>query len=158
MGSVSIPHGLGCYNGQRRGALTNYQCDKWYALSGGSSRTCMGDGNWDGEVPECSEFMAILYIADYDVTVILIGLNSWNIALLATSTLMWVLSIFLTMIAAFALKKELPCKFNCFFNLQILPLWLKITCVILMTIECVFLLVALLLWIVFSGTPSSWVL
>ena len=44
MGSVSIPHGLGCYDGQRRGALTNYQCDKWYALSGGSSRTCMGDG------------------------------------------------------------------------------------------------------------------
>ena len=54
MGSVSIPHGLGCYDGQRRGALTNYQCDKWYALSGGSNRTCMGDGNWDGEVPECS--------------------------------------------------------------------------------------------------------
>jgi hypothetical protein len=55
MGSVSIPHGLGCYDGQRRGAVTNYQCDKWYALSGGSSRTCMGDGNWDGEVPQCSE-------------------------------------------------------------------------------------------------------
>ena len=55
MGSVSIPHGLGCYDGQRRGALTNYQCDKWYALSGGSNRTCMDDGNWDGEVPECSE-------------------------------------------------------------------------------------------------------
>ena len=66
MGSVSIPHGLGCYDGQRRGALTNYQCDKWYALSGGSSRTCMGDGNWDGEVPECSEFKTVLY---YDVTV-----------------------------------------------------------------------------------------
>ena len=57
MGSISIPHGLGCYDGQIRGALTNYQCDKWYALSGGSSRTCMSDGNWDGEVPECSELM-----------------------------------------------------------------------------------------------------
>ena len=50
------------YDGQRRGALTNYQCDKWYALSGGSTRTCMGDGNWDGEVPECSELMTALYI------------------------------------------------------------------------------------------------
>ena len=55
MGSVSIPNGLGCYDGQRRGALAYYQCDKWYRLSGNDSRTCMGDGNWDGEVPECSE-------------------------------------------------------------------------------------------------------
>ena len=55
IGSVSIPHGLGCYNGQRSGALAYYQCDKWYGLSGDSHRTCMGDGNWDGEVPECSE-------------------------------------------------------------------------------------------------------
>ena len=55
MGSVSIPNGVGCYNGQTKGAQTYYQCDKWYGLSGGSSRTCMSDGNWDGEVPECSE-------------------------------------------------------------------------------------------------------
>ena len=55
MGSVSIPNGLGCYTGQRRGALTYYQCNKWYGLSGVNRRMCMGDGNWDGEVPVCSE-------------------------------------------------------------------------------------------------------
>ena len=50
------------------------------------------------------------------------------------------------MIAAFAFKKKLPYNF---FNLQILPLQLKITCVVLMAIECIFLLIALLLWIIF---------
>ena len=55
MGSVSIPNGMGCYSGQTRGDRTYYQCDKWYRLSGSSRQTCMSDGNWDGEVPECSE-------------------------------------------------------------------------------------------------------
>ena len=55
VGSVSIPNGLGCYTGQRRGALTYYQCNKWYGLSEVNGRICMDNGNWDGEVPECSE-------------------------------------------------------------------------------------------------------
>ena len=55
VGSVSIQNGVGCYNGQTRGSLTSYQCDKWYRLSGNIHRTCMSDGNWDREVPECGE-------------------------------------------------------------------------------------------------------
>ena len=55
VGSVSIPHGLGCYNGRTSGAVVYYQCDKWYTLSGDSRRMCMGDGKCDGEVPQCSE-------------------------------------------------------------------------------------------------------
>ena len=37
---------------------TNIACPTstcFHKLSGGSSQTCMGDGNWDGEVPECRE-------------------------------------------------------------------------------------------------------
>ena len=53
--SVSIPNGVGCTNGDTQGSVTTYQCDKWYTLSGSSRRTCMSDGNWDGEIPECGK-------------------------------------------------------------------------------------------------------
>ena len=84
-----------------------------------------------------------------------IGLNGGNIAMLVISILLWVFSLFLTVIAAVALKKEISVKETSLFNFQILPLWSKITYIVLFAIECLFLLVVLLLWISAGAIPDS---
>ena len=74
------------------------------------------------------------------------------------SILLWLVSITLTVIAAFAVKKEIASKCRCLFNFQILPSWLKITYIGLLAIECVFLLILLVLWSSFFGISMiSWV-
>ena len=43
------------YNGTTEGAVATYQCDGGYSLSGNVERVCQGDGNWNGQVPQCTE-------------------------------------------------------------------------------------------------------
>jgi hypothetical protein len=84
--------------------------------------------------------------------IVLIG---GNIALLVLSILLWILSLFLTVIAAVALKKEITLKERSLINFLFLPLWSKITYIILLAIEFLFLLVVLLLWISAGVIPDS---
>ena len=43
------------YNGTTEGAVATYQCDGGYSLSGNVERVCQSDGNWNGQVPQCTE-------------------------------------------------------------------------------------------------------
>ena len=53
-GSVLIPNGVGCFEGNFSGSLIlYYQCDEGYTLTGNTNRTCLSDGNWSGEKPKC---------------------------------------------------------------------------------------------------------
>jgi hypothetical protein len=78
-----------------------------------------------------------------------------NIALLVLSILSWVLSLILTVFAAVALKKEITLKERSLINFLFLPLWSKITYIILLAIEFLFLVVVLLLWIIAGVIPDS---
>ena len=53
IGSVIIPNGVACYNGDSSGSVAIYQCTKGYILLGNSQRICQSDGNWNGSVPRC---------------------------------------------------------------------------------------------------------
>ena len=91
----------------------------------------------------------------YNLFAFTIGLNGGNIALLVLSILFWLLSIFLTVIGCVALKKEISCKQRSLLNFQITPSWSKITCVVLLAIEILFLVVVLPLWISAGAIPDS---
>ena len=52
-GSVTIPNGVACYNGNNSGSVATYQCTKGYTLSGNSQWICQRDGNWNGMIPRC---------------------------------------------------------------------------------------------------------
>ena len=96
-----------------------------------------------------------MYSLTYTIVFTAVGLNGGNIALLVLSILFWALSIFLTVIACVALKKEISCTHRSLLNFQILPLWSKVTYIVLLAIEFVFLIVVLLLWIVSGVIPDS---
>ena len=84
-----------------------------------------------------------------------IGPNGGNIAMLVVSILLWIFSLFLTVFAAVAFKKEIFVKDKSLFNFHILPLPSKIMYVVLFMIECLFLLVVLSLWISAGAIPNS---
>ena len=50
-----ISGGRVSYNGTTEGAVATYQCDCGYSLSGNVERVCQSDGNWNGQVPQCTE-------------------------------------------------------------------------------------------------------
>ena len=54
-GSVIIPHGVACYNGTISGSILTYHCDDGFTIDNVENQnlTCLSDGNWSGEVPEC---------------------------------------------------------------------------------------------------------
>ena len=83
------------------------------------------------------------------------GLNVGNIALLVLSILLWALSTTMIMIGIAALKKAICCKHGSLLNFQTLSLWSKVTYVVLLVIEFLFLLIVLLLWITFSVILES---
>ena len=35
--------------------MATYQCDGGYSLSGNVERVCQSDGNWNGQIPQCTE-------------------------------------------------------------------------------------------------------
>ncbi len=84
-----------------------------------------------------------------------IGRIGGNIALLVLSILLWVLSLVLTVFATVALKKEITLKKRSLLNFLFLRLWSKITYIIVLAIEFLFLLVVLILWIISGVIPDS---
>ena len=54
-GTFPISGGRVSYNGTTEGAVATYQCDGGYSLSGHVERVCQSDGNWNGQVPQCTE-------------------------------------------------------------------------------------------------------
>ena len=104
-----------------------------------------------------------LTIHDTVLIFITTGLNDGNIALLVLSILSWIASAIQTVIGVILalLKKEVSLKHRNPFNFHILTLWRKITYIVLLIIEFLFLLIVLLLWITFGvvlSNPNSWVL
>ena len=53
IGSVVIPNGVACFDGNISGSVLSYQCGDGYTLVGSTNRTCLSDGSWSGEVPDC---------------------------------------------------------------------------------------------------------
>ena len=51
--SIVIPNGVGCFDGNISGSTITYQCDEGYSLIGNTNQTCLSDGNWSGEIPQC---------------------------------------------------------------------------------------------------------
>ena len=83
---------------------------------------------------------------------VVLGLNGGNISLLVLSVLLWILSTIMTKIGVVALKKAVH---SSQINFQ---LWSKITYIVLLAIEFLFLLTVLLLWVAFgviSETSNS---
>ena len=91
----------------------------------------------------------------YAIVFTAVGLNGGNIALLVLSILFWALSIFLTVIACVALKKEISCLHRSILNFQFPHLWSKVTYIVLLAVEFLFLLVVLVLWIISGVIPDS---
>ena len=54
LSSVTITHGIGCYNTTSSGSEVTYQCDEGYSLSGESHQTCQSNGAWSGSIPVCA--------------------------------------------------------------------------------------------------------
>ena len=54
-GTFPISGGRVSYNGTTEGAVATYQCDGGYSLSGNVERVCQSDGNWNGQIPQCTE-------------------------------------------------------------------------------------------------------
>ena len=52
-GSIVIPNGVACFDGNSSGSVLLYRCDEGYTLMGNTNRTCLSDGNWSGEIAEC---------------------------------------------------------------------------------------------------------
>ena len=96
-----------------------------------------------------------MYSLTYAIVFTAVGLNGGNIALQVLSILSWALSIFLTVIACVALKKEISCRHRSLLNFQFIPSWSKVTYIVLLAIEFLFLLVVLLLWIISGVIPDS---
>jgi len=51
--SSSISGGAVCYNGTTAGSLAVYFCNDDFVLIGNEARVCLGDGNWNGSIPQC---------------------------------------------------------------------------------------------------------
>ena len=81
---------------------------------------------------------------------ITVELNIVNISFLVLSIIVWILSIILNITSVVILTSGISCKPQGLLNFQVLSLWLKITYTVLLTIEFLFLLIVLLLWIAFS--------
>ena len=96
-----------------------------------------------------------VYSLAYPLVYIAVGLNGGNIALLVLSILFGAFSIFLTVIACVALKKEISCLHRSLLKFQFLPVWSKVTYIVLLAIEFLFLVVVLILWIVSGAIPDS---
>jgi hypothetical protein len=52
-GSIVIPNGVGCFEGNVSGSVISYQCDEGYMLVGYTNQTCLSEGVWSGGTPKC---------------------------------------------------------------------------------------------------------
>lgn len=53
IGSIDIPNGVACFDGNTSGSVLSYQCDHGYTLVGSTNQVCLSDGSWSGEAPNC---------------------------------------------------------------------------------------------------------
>ena len=65
-GSVIIPHGVACYNGTISGSIVSYHCDDGFTIDnvGNTNLTCLSDGRWSGEPPDCQSLPQGNHVCD----------------------------------------------------------------------------------------------